>query len=464
MAIVLGLVAVVILTLGAGYFVAAEFSFVAVRRSRLEEAAAAGDRRSGRAVDIHRRLGFMLSGAQLGITITTLVVGFIAEPTIGAAIEPALDAVGLSVRAAGTVAVVTAFVVATVGQMVVGELAPKNLAIARPEPVARAVAGSMELFMRVASPLIRLFDGSANRLLRSVGIEPVEELHRSVSVEELDLMVEESAQQGKLTRRQATLLTRAAGFGSLRAVNVMVPWNAVVTLPDSATGEDLRHALASSHSRFPLVAADGDLVGVVHAKSLLAVPAGTAASVSVADLARRPLVVPESAGVAIVLADLRREATEMAVVVDEYGGPAGIITLEDLVEELVGDIDDEYDIQQGGAETDGAGAWSVPGDWRIDEVARATGIELPAGDYDTVAGLVLDGLGRLATAGDVVAVPGASVAVVTVDRWAIRRVRITPRADDAPAGPPVSRSENGAVNAGAGSGAGSSDVDPEAGR
>jgi CBS domain containing-hemolysin-like protein len=161
----LGLVAVVVLTFGTGYFVAAEFAFVAVRRGRLEERAAEGDRWSAQAVEVRRRLGFMLSGAQLGITVATLVVGFIAEPALGQVFEPLLDAAGLPERSRVAVAVVIAFVVVTVGQMVLGELAPKNLAIARPEPVARALAPSVLVFIRVTGPVIRLFDGAANRLL-----------------------------------------------------------------------------------------------------------------------------------------------------------------------------------------------------------------------------------------------------------------------------------------------------------
>lgn len=428
-----GLLAVAVLTLGTGYFVAAEFSFVAVRRGRLEEQAAAGDRRAAQAIEVHRRLGFMLSGAQLGITVTTLVVGFIAEPALGGVIEPVFAATGLPEGATAATAVATAFVVATVGQMVLGELAPKNLAIARAEPVARALAPSMLAFMRLASPLIRLFDGAANRLVRAVGIEPVEELHNDVSVEELDLIVEASAQEGTLSARQAALLSRAVDFGSLYAAHVMVPWNNVVTLDDTATGADLRAAMKqSSHSRFPLVTRTGRLVGVVHGKDLFAVPPSGLATVRIARLARQPLVVPEAARLGVVLAELRHEITEMAVVIDEYGAPAGVVTLEDLAEELVGDIADEHDLDQPGAEGTGDGAWLVPGEWRLDEIERATGIVLPPGDYDTVAGLVLDRLQRLADPGDEVAVAGTTLSVVAVDGWAITRIHLATNHPDTP--------------------------------
>lgn len=421
---VLGLVAVVVITLGTGYFVAAEFAFVAARRGRLEEQAATGDRRAETAVAVHRRLSFVLSGAQLGITVTTLVVGFIAEPALGDVLQPGFEALGLSERAVAVAATVAALVLATVGQMVLGELAPKNLAIARPEGIARAVAPSMLAFVRVASPVIRLFDGAANRLLRTVGIEPVEELHGDVSVEELDLIVEESAQHGELTRQQATLLANALVFGTLHAGAVMTPWNLVVTLPHSATGADLVAAMASGRSRFPVMGKGGEIAGVVHAKYLLEVPPEDAASAPVAVLAHPPLVVPESANVRSVLGDLRREATEMAVVVDEYGAPAGVVTLEDLAEELVGDIADEHDPDLPGARREPAGGWSVPGAWRLDEVERRTGLALPAGEYETIAGLVLDRLARLGEVGDRVTSDGLELEVLEVDGWTITRVRV----------------------------------------
>lgn len=428
---VVGLLAVAGLILATAFFVAAEFAFVAVRRGRLEEQAAAGDRSAATAVVVHRRLSFMLSGAQLGITVTSLVIGFIAEPTLGRALDPLVDAIGVPEGARRGVALGAGLVLATVAQMVLGELAPKNIAIARAEPVARALAAPMLWFMRVAAPVIRLFDGAANRLLRGVGIEPVDELHGGVSTAELDLIVEESAGRGELTGRQAALLARALEFGTLRAASVMMPWNRVATVTCSATGEDLRRLMGeTAHSRFPVVEADGQVVGVVHAKDLLGVPATELADVAVADLAAPVVVVPEAAGLRAVLAELRGRSTELALVVDEYGASAGVISLEDLLEELVGDIADEHDPDGPDAVRDNAGGWSVPGEWRLDEIARTTGIELPTGDYETVAGLVLDRLGRLADKGDVLDVAGATVEVVEVDGWAVVRVRVAPGEHD----------------------------------
>ena len=236
--LVAGTLLIAVIIAANGYFVAVEFAFVAARRSRFLEQAEEGDRRSKRAIDVHKRLSFMLSGAQLGITVTTLLVGFIAEPAIASVIEPALIAVGVPESVTFGISLTLALILATMAQMVFGELAPKNLAIAKPEPVARTLASSMWLFMRLAGPVIRLFDGSANRLLRMIGVEPVEELRGAVSTEELDLIVDSSAESGHLTESQAALLERAIDFGELEASDAMLPWNRVVTIDVDATRKD----------------------------------------------------------------------------------------------------------------------------------------------------------------------------------------------------------------------------------
>ena len=427
----LGLVAVVLLIGANGYFVAAEFAYVASRRSKFVEGAAEGDKKSVRALAVHKRLSFMLSGAQLGITVTSLVLGFIARPAIAGAIEPVLEAIGVGANASFGVSLVIAFVLATIAQMVFGELAPKNLAIAKPEPVARAVAGSTLLFMRLAGPVIRLFDGSANRLLRLFGIEPVEELHGAVSTEELDLIVDSSAESGHLTVSQAGLLERAIDFAELEASDAMVAWNKVVTIDGSATAADLRDAMASRRSRFPVVDLEGKVRGIVHAKDLLGVDRNEYDTVLVDSLMHDVIAVPEAARLTIVLAELRTHSTEMALVIDEYGGPAGIVTLEDIVEELVGEIEDEYDPTETAeqAETE-PGVWVLSGTSRPDEIERATGLELPDGEYDTVAGLVLDRLERLAEVGDSVVVDGVLIEVTEVDEYAIEEVRLQVHPED----------------------------------
>jgi len=309
--------------------------------------------------------------------------------------------------------------------MVFGELAPKNLAIAKPEPVARALAPSTWLFLRLAGPIIRLFDSAANRLLRLVGVEPVEELRGAVSTEELDLIVDSSAESGHLTVGQAALLERAIDFGELEASDAMVPWNRVVTIDVSATAADLRDLMASTHSRFPVVDVDGQVQGIVHAKDLLGVQRSDYETTLVSALLHEILAVPEAAGLNVVLAELRSRATEMAIVIDEYGGPAGVVTLEDVVEELVGDIEDEYDPSAPGdhVETE-EGVWSVAASSRPDEIERITGFDLPDGEYDTVAGLVLERLEHIPEVGESFVVDGVVIEVLEVDGFAIQRLQL----------------------------------------
>ncbi len=429
---VLGLLGVVLLIAANGYFVAAEFSFVASRRSRFVEAAEEGDRRAKRAVAVHGRLSFMLSGAQLGITVTSLVLGFVAEPVIADLLEPALGAAGVPESARFGIALTVAFVLATFAQMVFGELAPKNLAIAEPEPVARRLAPTTLLFMRLAGPLIRLFDGSANRLLRLVRIEPVQELRESVSADELDLIVDSSAESGHITPLQAALLERAIDFGELEASDAMVPWNRVVTLNLDSTAADLRDAMASTHSRFPVVDDEGAVQGILHAKDLLGIERSAYDVTPVTSLVREFIAVPEAAGLNVVLSGLREHSTEMAVVIDEYGGPAGVVTLEDIVEELVGDIEDEYDPSPLGEHHEiEPGHWAVEASSRPDEIERTTGLKLPEGEYDTVAGLVLDRLERIPDVGERLLVDGVNIEVLEVDGFAIRRVGLS--VDSSPA-------------------------------
>lgn len=432
MSVALGLLAVTALILANGYFVAMEFSYVAARRSRIEELAQAGDRRAGRALAVLRRLSFMLSGAQLGITVTSLVVGFIAEETVGAAIRPLVELAGVPEAASFGISLTIGFVLATAAQMVLGELAPKNLAIALPERFALALSTSTRLYVRLAGPLIRLFDSSANRLLRAVGIEPVEELEGGVSAEELEFIIEESGRVGSLTPEQTTLLSRALEFRSLRAGDAMVPRTQVVTIAADATCDDLRRlAIDSGHSRFPVIGADlDDSRGVVQAKSIFGVPASERAGRRVDTLAAPALAVPESALLGPLLTDLRDAHSQLALVIDEYGSTAGIVTLEDIVEELVGEIQDEYDRPEPAARALPDGSYDIPGSWRLDECERDTGVVLPEGDYDTLSGLVMAELGRVPEVGDQVDVGTARLQVVELAGHAVGRVVLTPLPHD----------------------------------
>jgi CBS domain containing-hemolysin-like protein len=320
-------------------------------------------------------------------------------------------------------------VLATGAQMVLGELAPKNLGIAQPERFSLALASPMRAYLAVAGPVIRLFDGSANALLRAVGIEPVQELRGGVSYEELGVIISESGAGGVLTGAQATLLSRVLAFRRLDAADAMVPRPQVVAIPAEASTEDLRRlAVESGHSRFPVVGEGGldEVRGIVQAKDVLRIPPDRRSRTPVAALMAEPLVVPESAQLAGLLGELQAARSPLAIVVDEHGGTAGVVTLEDLIEELVGQIHDEYDREEPAVVALTSGEWLVPGSWRPDEVARDTGIELPPGDYETVSGLVMARLGRVPTPGDTLDLDGVRVRVERMDGHAVGRVRLTP--------------------------------------
>ncbi|MEV4007946.1 hemolysin family protein [Actinomadura sp. NPDC049753] len=399
----LGLLAVLVLTAATGYFVAQEFAFVTADRPALDQRAAEGDRAAGRAVRVMGRLSFMLSGAQLGITVTALVVGFIAKPALADLIAPALRAGGVPDAASGGVAVALGFVLATVIQMLLGELFPKNLALARAESLARALAGSTLVYMAAAGPLIRLFDVSANRLVRAVGIEPVEELRHGATLEELGHMIGESGEQ--FQAGHADLLERALVFSERDAEAVMVPRVDVVTVPAAARAADLGDVIAASgHTRYPVLGEGvDDVVGVVGLEELVALGPGEAARTEVRALARRALLLPSSLPLPEVVLRLQGAGEPLACVVDEYGGFAGILTWEDVAEELVGEIADENEPGEDLAIRSGEW-WTTDAGLRMDEIAHETGIALPEGDYETVAGLLMKRLGRVARPGDVVRV------------------------------------------------------------
>ncbi|MES5819911.1 hemolysin family protein [Streptomyces sp. RG80] len=427
----LGLLAVFVLTAGTGYFVAQEFAYVSVDRLALAREAEAGDRRAARALTVLERLSFMLSGAQLGITVTGLVVGFIAEPSVSALLEPALTGIGIPEGAVGGISVVLAFVLATVVQMVLGELAPKNLAIAVPERLAKSLAGSTLAYLKVVGPLVRVFDGAANRLLRKVGIEPVEELHHGATLEELGHLIGESHEQGELPRETAELIDHALEFSERTLDEVMVPRvDAVFVRKDATAAEAVDLIAKHGHSTYPVLGDHPDDVpGVVGVRELMRLPAATLAATTAGALARRPLLLPDTLPLPDAVEQMRERDDEFAVVLDEHGGVAGIVTYEDIAEELVGDIADETDTVIEVAVPDGAG-WLVDAGRRLDEIADATGIDLPEeDDYDTVAGLIVDRLGRFPAIGDRLTVEltegGSAVIVVrTLDRHVPERVRI----------------------------------------
>lgn len=399
----IGLLVVVTLVAASAYFVAVEFSFTAANRNRLLAAQNAGDRKAGAALKVLKRLSFCLSGAQIGITFAALLTGFVAEDVFAALLEPLLSVAEVPEGRRGPIALGFGFVVSTFGLMVLGELAPQNLAIAIPEATARRLARSTLLFLRIGGPVIRLFDGSANRLLRLFGITPIQEVHGTVTSEDLAQIIGTSGTAGHLTPEESGLLARALDFGELTAADVMVPRPQVTTLPEDACGKQLRDILSSTGlSRVPLVReATETVVGVVSVKAFLSLPPEQRDDAPVGPLASEVLRLPDTAPLAQVVAQMRRGRTQFAVAVDETGADVGVLTLEDVVEELVGEVRDEYDNVEPPPPTDAA---VVRGSLHLHEVARQTGVDLPDGDYDTVAGLVLAELGRLAQVGDEVTV------------------------------------------------------------
>ena len=427
MTIALASVGLVLLTLATAVFVAAEFSLVTAERSIVSEAAERGDGRAQRVLAAMRGLSFQLSAAQLGITVCALVSGFLAGPALAGPLRPALESVGLPERSAGGVAVILALAIVTALQVVYGELVPKNWALAQPLPVARLVVGPQTLFARVSGPAVRALNGMANAVVRSVGVEPQEELRAGRTPEELRQLVVQSADEGALEHDTAALLRRSLRFGDKMADEVMTHRGALTTLSGSDTVQRLLDvARESGFSRFPVVGRSvDDVTGIAHVTDALAVPADDRRRRRVSELAREPVRVPDSLGLEALLVRLRRSGLQLAVVVDEYGGTAGVVTLEDLVEELVGEVYDEYDAPARRHE-----ARVVDGILRADEVEERLGFRLPDGPYDTLAGMVVAGLGRLPEVGDRVERDGWTFTVAALDGRRIDSLLVDPPPED----------------------------------
>ncbi len=393
----------VLLVIACGLFVAAEFALVTVDRSSVERAAAAGD---GSAVGVQKALHSLstqLSGAQVGITVTNLAIGFLAEPAVAALLAPPLTGLGMPADAVSPTALALALVLSTAGTMIFGELVPKNLAIAMPLETAKATQRFQRTFTRVMALPIRFLNGWANALVRRLGVEPQEELRSARTSGELASLIARSADQGTLDADTAELMERSVEFSTRTAGEIMTPRVRTATLE---TGDRaiavLELARNTGHSRFPVLDENDVVVGTVHVKHAVALPLQDRSTTRVKRIMVRPIEVPDSIRLDPLLALLRQDGFQMAVVLDEYGGHAGIVTLEDVVEEIVGDIADEHDRLGSRARQRRDGTWSLSGLLRPDEVEDITGVALPDHeDYDTIAGLVLQVLGRIPVAGDV---------------------------------------------------------------
>ncbi|MGW7412852.1 hemolysin family protein [Streptomyces sp. NPDC054863] len=415
---VLLLLVAVLLSLICGAFVAAEFSLTTIERGDLERAVERGERGADSALKAVRSLTFQLSGAQLGITVTNLLVGMLAEPSVSKLLRGPAEAVGLPPTVASSVALVIGTALSTVVLMVVGELVPKNWAISSPLAVAKVVATPQRMFTAAFKPLISHLNNTANRILRRFGMEPAEELASARSPQELVALARHSAKEGALEADTAELFVRTLNLAKLTAENVMTPRVQVTALDVQATAEDVANATrATGLSRFPVYRGSLDsVVGLVHIKDVLAVPAGRRPRHPVTELVREPLLVPETLTVDKLLDRLSGKRT-MAVVIDEYGGTAGVVTLEDIVEEVVGEVRDEHDphetpdLARVGEDTDGRDLWSADGAARTDQLERI-GLRVPDGPYETLAGLIANELGRIPEVGDCVELSGWKLDVV----------------------------------------------------
>ncbi|MER6287910.1 hemolysin family protein [Streptomyces sviceus] len=422
---ILLLVSALLLTLACAVFVAAEFSLTTVERGDLERAAQAGERGAEGALKAVRRLTLELSGAQLGITVTSLVIGMLAEPSLAALLKGPLKAAGLG-GAAAPVATALGVALSTVVLMVVGELVPKNWAISRPLAVAKVVAGPQSAFTALFGPFIRHLNNTANRFVRRFGLEPAEELVSARGPEELVALAEHSAAEGALEADSAELFVRTLHLGELTAENVMTPRVEVKALEAHATAADAANLThATGLSRFPVYRDSLDeVIGTVHIRDVLALEPGKRATTPVTELATAPLLVPDSLTADRLLERMRATRT-MAVVIDEYGGTAGVATVEDIVEEVVGEVRDEHDpVETPDLRPAGERAWEAEGSVRVDRLGEI-GLTAPEGPYETVAGLVATRLARIPAKGDDLDLDGWRLEVLDVEHHRADRVRIT---------------------------------------
>lgn len=418
------LVIAVVLLLANGFFVATQFALIAVPGPRLESLASAGDSRARSAIRSSKEISFMLAGTQLGITMASLGLGFVAEPAVAHLIERAFGPLDLSDGVAHSVAVVLGLAIVVFLHMVIGEMAPKNLTIAAPERTVLRVAIPFRLFANLFRPFIRAINAVSNLALRAMGVEAKGDVTPIHGAKELGFLISVSAREGKLDRFEHRLLSGAIVFSERDAASVMIPRTDVVAVPLSSTPTEIEQiALESGHSRFPVFAKNLDnVVGFFHAKDLLRVPAKERDKPIRRRFIRQMLIVPESLNLHPLLFEMRRQRQHFALVLDEHGGTAGIVTLEDLLEELVGEIRDEYDVAELGIERVSDGRYLIPGTLHVDEAESRLGLKLPDGEYETVAGFLMDQLGRIPRRRDLVEYDGWRLRVLSMHRRRVVQV------------------------------------------
>lgn len=420
------------LLIGNGAFVAAEIALLAARRTRIEEAAEAGDRRARRALRSLTELSVTFSGAQLGITACSLGLGAVAEPAVAALLARWLAATPLPAGVVPVLAFALALALVVFLHMVVGEMAPKNLALARAEAVALRLARPFGWFVTLLRPLIVVLNGAANLLVRLVRVEPVDERKLVHTPEELSLALAESRQLGTIAAQDARVMGAALRLATIDAEAAMTPRVDLAAIPDSASLlEVLEVARETGRTRLPVFHEDIDhVVGIFHVKDALMRDDEDLARLTVTDLLRPIPAVPESRDLEQLLRDMLESRSHAVLVVDEHGGTAGLLTLEDVLEELVGEIDDEFDTEQH-ARRAAERVWVVPGTMRRDEVERLTGVDLGAGESETISGALVERLGRLLERGDRVVIDGWELTVLSLDGRRAAEVEVRAPTDTA---------------------------------
>lgn len=396
-----GIVVIGLIIAWNAFHVAQEFAYMSVDRQELRAAASHGDERAAAALKITQRTSFMLSAAQLGITISGLLVGFAAEPLIGQALGQIFGVFGVPVALSVAIGTILALVAATIVQMIFGELFPKNYTIAAPYSSALALARPTTTYLRLFGWLVRFFDWSSNTLLKLFGIEPVEDIDSTTDRHDLEHVLDDSRSSGELDDRTYMVLDRMLEFPEKDVDHAMIPRSRVSVLTPETTVGEARMEMYQSHTRFPVVDDEHEPVGVVHVLDVLD-PALSGDSL-VSEVMREPVIVHELMSLPDTVAAIREADDQMACVIDEYGGFVGIVTMEDLGEEVLGDMYDEHeDPETEEITATHSDQWVADGDTPVDEVERAVGYDLPDGDYETLSGLLLSVAGGLIDEGETV--------------------------------------------------------------
>lgn len=417
------------LIFGTGLFVASEFSLINLERIELESRRQDGEKGLDRPIAALIKTSTHLSSAQLGITLTTLLTGFVAEPSLSRLLSPWLGSFGLDDAAVSAIALVLAMTIATVFSFLIGELVPKNMALSEPLRVLKLVVGFQTGFTWIFGPLVKVLNDNGNWLVRKFGVEPREELSSARTAQELASLVRRSAHLGSLEKDTAQLLEKTISMSTLVASDIMTPRPKMYSLERDQTAQELvALAKKTGHSRFPVTGEDSDdIVGVVHLKRAVSVPFARRTQVPVSALMVDPIRVPETMALDRLILQLRGRGLQFGIVVDEYGGTAGIATLEDAVEELVGELADEHDRSRSGIALYADGSMTFSGLTRPLELAEFGVLVLEDEDYDTVAGFLMSELGDIPEVGTRVEIESGALSVLRMDGRRVDRVKFTPK-------------------------------------